>query len=619
MRWCLLACCLLPTTVVVATPQTIEPVELLSIDRIVRLPVIQEFDLAPDGLRAAVAISIAGFSGILVIEDPDQPAVRVARGEVRYGEPDWSPDGNQLAFASDRTGTWQIFVTEPGKEQVRQVTSGEAEHRRPRWSPDGERIAFLSQQPSGSGWDVWVAPAAGGEPLRLTRDPLDEEDPRWSPDGQWIAFASRGGRHVNRRIAIVPASGGEVRELLPDEWNGDSHSPRWAPDGKQVAFVSDYGGLKSIFLVATEGGAPRPLTRSENEQTDPAWSPDGQEIAHVANHEGTMRLMVTSVSEGKSTTFTLGRGVYETPQWTPDGQALAALFSGPVYSPDVWLFEKGGGRRRLSNSLPVELDFRKMARPELVHYTSWDDRTISGYLYLPTTASPEEPAPLVVHAHSGSQWRNGWHPFVQFLAQQGFAVFVPNLRGSSGFGREFERLNDGDWGGGDLKDLVAGVEELTGRPEIRDSGVGLWGVGYGAFLTLAALGQHPDRFACAVEAMGMPDLVMLYRETNQEGITYLEREIGPLRGHLELYRKLSPIRLVDEMKAPLLTFHGEDYPVVPYTTKVAWLKSLHSRSYPLHEFVFKGRQGEGVFQLDRYPAVAVFYMDKILEFFTLYL
>ena len=623
MRWCLLTCCLLPTIVVgasQASQEGVEPTELLSIDRIVRLPVAKEFALAPDGLRAAVATSVAGFSGIVVVLGPDEPSVPVVQGEDRYAEPDWSPDGSQIAFASDRTGPWQIFVMEPGKEPVRQITSGEAEHRRPRWSADGRQIAFLSRRTGGTtGWDVWVAPATGGEPLRLTRDPLDEEDPRWSPDGKWIAFTSRGGRHVNRRIDVVSAAGGEARELLPENWDGNSHSPRWSPDGKHVAFVSDPDGRNGIFIVSTEGGEPRPLTSTENEQTDPAWSPDGREIAHVANHEGTMRLMVTSVAEGRSKTFTLGRGVYETPQWSSDGKTLAALFSGPVYSPDVWLYEKTGGRTRVSNSLPLDLDVRKMVRPELVHYTSWDDRTISGYLYLPTTASPEEPAPLVVHAHASSQWRNGWHPFVQFLAQQGFAVFVPNLRGSSGFGREFESLNDGDWGGGDLKDLVAGVEELTGRPEIRDSGVGLWGVGYGAFLTLAALGQHPDRFVCAVEAMGMPDLEMLYRETNQEGITYLEREIGPLRGHLELYRKLSPIRLADEMKAPLLSFHGEDYPVVPYTTKVAWLKSLYSRSYPLKEFIFKGEHGEAVFQLDRYPVAATFYMEKILEFFTLYL
>ena len=189
---------------------------------------------------------------------------------------------------------------------------------------------------------------------------------------------------MNRRIAIVPAAGGELRKLLPQKWNGDSHSARWSPDGKRLAFVSDEGGLKSIFIVSVEGGEPERVTDSKHEQTDPAWSPDGEAIAHVSNREGTERLMVTSVTDRKSRAFTVGTGVYKSPQWTSDGEALASLFSGPAYSVNVWLFEKNAGRRRLSDSLPRKLDVRKMVRPELVRYPSFDGRTITGYLYLPT-------------------------------------------------------------------------------------------------------------------------------------------------------------------------------------------------------------------------------------------
>ena len=602
-----------------ASPQKTEPSKLLTIEAILRVPRMHEYDLAPNGQQVAAAISVLGLEKIWVISDPEKDGVPVAHGEGGDREPNWSPDGQEVAFASNRTGSWHVFVAAPGDEGARQITSrSDGDDRRPRWSPDGQRLAFLSRASSGStGWDVWVKPISGGEPLRLTRDPLDEQDPRWSPDGKWIAFTFRGGRHVNRRIAVVPVAGGESRELLPQKWNGDSHSARWSPDGKRLAFVSDEGGSKSIFIISVEGGEPERVTDSKHEQTDPAWSPDGAAIAHVSNREGTQRLMVTSVADRKSRAFTLGTGVYKSPQWTSDGEALASLFSGPVYPADVWLFEKNAGRRKVSDSLPSNLDVRKLVRPELVRYSSIDDRTITGYLYLPTTASAEQPVPLVAHPHGGptSQWLNGWHPFVQLLVQQGYAIFAPNVRGSSGFGVEFEELNNGDWGRGDLKDLVAGVQDLVRRPEIRDDRIGIWGVSYGGFLTLAAIGQYPELFTCAVEAVGMPDLEMLYRETTTDGLTYLERELGPLRGHQDLYRELSPVRLVDEMKTPLLTFHGEDYPLVPYSTKLGMLKSLVERKYPFEELVFKGDQGRGVYRFDLYPQAGGFYMEKILEIF----
>ncbi|MFQ5792808.1 MAG: alpha/beta hydrolase family protein, partial [Acidobacteriota bacterium] len=210
--------------------------------------------------------------------------------------------------------------------------------------------------------------------------------------------------------------------------------------------------------------------------------------------------------------------------------------------------------------------------------------------------------------------------YVQFLAQQGLAVFAPNVRGSAGSGLEFENLNDRDWGKGDLDDLVVGTREMARRPEIRGDRLGIWGVSYGGFLTLAAIGRYPDLFTCAVEAVGMPDLEKLYRETNTEGRSYLEREIGPLRGSLALYRELSPARHADQMDTPLLSFHAADYPLVPYSTKKPFIDALRSRPpYPLLEFVFKGKRGPATYRFDRYPAASRFYMEKILEFFEIYL
>ncbi len=602
-----------------------EPDKPLSIPHILNIPVFSDFTLSPDGKRVAVTSFGLGEQRILVFSNPEEPGVAVATGKGRDREPDWSAEGG-IAFASNRDGNWHIYVADPDKEQdARQVTRHQGNDSRPRWSPDGKRLAYLSHRlGSETGWDLWVSPLDEGKPSRLTKDPMDEQDPRWSPDGKQLAYTFRAGRHVNRSIGVVSAWGEgapESRELFPEGWEGDSHSPRWSPDGKQIAFVSDHNGRKAIYLVSAEGGEPKLLMESEFEETDPAWSPDGTEIVHRTNREGNLRLSVTSASTGEGRLLTLGSGVHSKPQWTPGGEAIACFYEGPAYPRNVWLFQRQGGRTRMTENMPKDLDPRQLIRPEIVRYPSFDETTITGYLYLPTEASAENPVPLIVHPHGGptSQWRNAWHPFVQFLAQRGFAIFAPNVRGSTGFGLPFENLNDRDWGRGDLEDLVIGTRTLIKRPEIRDDRIAIWGVSYGGFLTLAALGSYPGLFTCAIESVGMPDLEKLYRETNTEGRAYLDREIGPLRGNLQLYRDLSPVRNVNKIKTPLLTFHGMGYTLVPFSTKRPFLTALKKPGYPLQDYLFREDWARSTYRYDIYPGATRLYWEKILEFIQIYL
>ncbi len=600
----------------------------LSILHILHIPAFSDFALSPDGTKVAVTASAFGKENVFVIADPEERGVPAVGTEdrARYRQPDWSPDGKSLTFVSDREEGWHVFTAIPGTDETKQITRHQGDDRQPRWSPDGKHIAYLSQRLGGeTGWDVWMVASEGGQPRRLTKHSMDEEGHRWSPDGKWIAYTFNAGRHVNRRIGLVSTEADEeplARSVLPESWDGDSYSPRWSPDGQRLAFVSDQPGIATIYTVPVEGGEPEQLVDSNYEERDPAWNPKGTEIAHITNREGNLRLSITSIATRKTRLMTLGSGVRSHPQWTKDGEAVACFYEGPNYPRNVWLFQKSGGRSRMTNTLPEDLDVRQFIHPELVRYESFDGRNITGFLYMPPEASADNPATLVVHPHGGptSQWKNGWHPFVQLLTQRGFAIFAPNVRGSTGFGLEFEDLNDKDWGRGDLEDLIIGARQLRRRPEIREDRAGIWGVSYGGFLTLAAISRYPDFFVCAIESVGMTDLEKLYRETNTEGRTYLERELGPLRGNLQLYRDLSPARDVDKIKTPLLTFHGEDYPLVPLSTKIPFLRALKVRpNYPLQDYIYKGDWARSTYRFDIYPGGSQLYMEKIFEFIKIYL
>ena len=602
----------------------IEPNELLTIPHILRTPVISSFSLALDGKRIALHISVLGTEAIWLLPGDGTPGASIPTTKgTADRDPAWSPDGHALAFVSNRHRGFRMYVADEKGANARLLVRQENEAKHPCWSPDGSTIAYLSRADGDSGWDLWITPADGSnDPKQLTFVPFDEEDPRWSPDGERIAVSLGGGRHSNRRIGIVATRSGEVSEPLPDDWGADSFGARWSPDGKKILFVSDKPGHKTLYLLPTHGGVPERLLTSPYELTEPEFSPDGRFLAYLENQDGDKKLWIHDFETGRQRTLSLRNGTHTHPAWKPDGKAVLSLFEAWNYSRDVWVYPLEGGRERASDTLPPDLDVRKMVRPELLRFPSFDSREITGYLYVPELASADRPVPLLVTPHSGptSQWQNSWHPFVQLLVQRGYAVFAPNVRGSSGFGREFENLNDGDWGRGDLEDLATGTKRVMARPEIRDDRAAIWGVSYGGFLTLAAITRYPDFFACAIEALGMPDLESLYRETTEEGRAYLEREIGPLRGNLTLYRELSPVKDVSRVRTPLLSFHGEIYPLVPYSTKKSFFDALRQRpDYRLQEYIFKGEEARATYRHDLHPEAAWAYVEKILEFLEIYL
>jgi dipeptidyl aminopeptidase/acylaminoacyl peptidase len=272
---------------------------------------------------------------------------------------------------------------------------------------------------------------------------------------------------------------------------------------------------------------------------------------------------VVEVASGAAVAITPSRigGTVSDLSWRDDGRALCAVESSPVASADLWLRPlEQGESSRLSALMPAALAAQPLVDPVSVWFSSGDGLNVGALLFVPADVGSDDRRPGLVYVHGGPTWQvaRGWLPEVQHLVARGYTVIAPNFRGSTGYGRDYDRANDGDWGGGDLEDCVAAAGYLRGLPWIAADRIGIWGGSYGGYMTLLAIGKRPDVFQAGVDLYGSSDEATLWMQTDGPGRRGIEEEVGvPLLGR-SVFQAGAPLRYAGQIRAPLLMLHGEE-------------------------------------------------------------
>ena len=635
--------------------QLIEPAQALALETALGLPQALGFGVSADGRRVVLAAATRNRSTLFLTAAGARPGV-LTEGRRWDSAPRFVGDTMSVVFVSgrrprgDEEETGRLFRLELGGEPE-PLTEPDLVARDPAVDAAGERIAFLGRRAPGdepdpgpgTGWDVWLVPAGGGNAERLTGHPGDEGPPVWSPDGVRIAYTFASG--ARRDLAVLAlGAGSEPLVLTAGSDRPVRGLPAWTPDGDGLAWASgascdprcpDGGFDAVVFAGADGGGEPYVLLANERDLAEPRFRPAGSaadelEVAWIEADRGSRRIHRSRLERdangrwtpaGRARVVTRGAGVAGGLRWSRDATRLFALHEAPAFPRDVWSWPVTGGRERITDTLFPDIDVRSFSRPERIEVER-GAITVGAFLYRPVSPPEGAPAPLLVHVRgkAGDAWRNGFDPIVQLLTAQGYAVLAPNVRGTGGRGTAFAALNDADWGGADLEDLVALTLAAQELPDISPDGACIFGVEYGGFLALAALARHPDLFACGVEAMGFADPRTLARTLGPERRAFVEGELGPVRGNLENYRRLSLNGEAEAIRAPLLSFHGEEVPEAPLAAKLDFLAELRARAdYPLVELTFRGDAGRSVFRWETDRGANYAYFQKVLEFLSVHL
>ena len=536
----------------------------------------------------------------------------------------FSPDGTELLVASNAPGSDQLFVW-PG---MRQATFDE-EAVTGLFLPDG-RILVERDSGGNERTQLWV----GDEPLVV-----DERHKHDTPHaaGRTLAYATNRRNGVDFDVVARDLGTGEERTF---EIGGYVAVAAISPDGRRVVAerTGELSGDNDLFLCDVDGGGVTHLTPHEPpaEHVTPCFRGDelvwatneGRDTLAVPGYESRWDLtcyaagrsfLVHSNEDGYSR-LTLdgvdvplpGRGVVESPVLSADGSKLAFAFSSPTRAKDVWLWSGGELRRLTATGIPAGL-----VEPALHRFESFDGEPVPVFLFTPPGAGP---FPVVVMVHGGpeAQWVPEWHanyaPFAQYLASRGYAVAVPNVRGSTGYGKRYEHLDDVRLRLDSVRDLAALHDWLAARPEIDVSRAVLYGRSYGGYMVLAGLAFQPERWAAGLESVGISSFVTFLENTSPYRRAAREREYGSLERDRDFLVEASPITHVDRMRAPLFIQHGANDPRVPLSESEEIARVLQAKGIRCELVVYED-EGHSIQKLsnriDAFTRMAAF-LDEVL-------
>jgi dipeptidyl aminopeptidase/acylaminoacyl peptidase len=294
-----------------------------------------------------------------------------------------------------------------------------------------------------------------------------------------------------------------------------------------------------------------------------------------------------------------------------DSTALTFSMSGPQHPWDVWVYDLHEFRaHQVTQSSLAGIPRSSFVSPDLVHYPTFDARSIPGYLYRPPSMASGN-LPVVVDVHGGpeSQRRVDFNPIYQYLLHRGFAVFAPNVRGSTGYGREYTHLDDVGKRMDSVADLAYAARWLSDSDVAAPDRIAVLGGSYGGFMVLAALTNNPELWAAGVDIVGIANFVTFLENTGPWRRHLREAEYGSLEHDRALLEAISPIHKVDRIRVPLMVIHGANDPRVPIGEAEQIVASINARGGVV-EYLRFDDEGHGIVKLANrlvcYPEIAEF-------------
>ena len=592
---------------------------------------------SPDGQSVAFISNMSGRNNIWVVPADGGFPTQLTVSDQRQTAATWSPDGKWIAYQSDYDGDeqWDIFLVSPKTGKVVNLTqTREIAELNPVWSPDGRYLAYEVKPKTSAAIEIDVYDMIMREVKHLTTNtPQDKRNvnPMWSKDGKFIVYTQEQAKGADSNIFIADVATGTSTLLTPHEGEQLYLANDVSSDGRILITSNAANGYDNVgvFPAMIENKwtgiqlGIKWLTKDKWEIRGHEFSADGKHVTFSANVDGNEDIYRYDLATGKSTALAIPKGVNEPAgghtAFSPDGSRMLYYHNGPTAPGDLGVYNLASGKsQQLTHSLVGGIRSEDMVEPYLVHYPSRDGKwTISALLYVPFNMQRNGQNAAIVYIHGGptSQTMNSFNRFVQFAANQGYMVLAPNYRGSTGYGKEFQQANLFDMGGGDLQDVLAGVDWIKQTGHLDPKKIAVMGGSYGGYLSMMAVTKAPEVWAAGVPIV---PFVNWFTEIENEDPVLQQSDLatmGDPAKNKALYEERSPINYIDQIKAPLLLLAGGHDPRCPKSETQQVVDAIKKRGGTVDSKVYEN-EGHGFArvenQIDAYKRVADFLLAHVV-------
>ena len=580
------------------------------------------------------------------------PARGGAARQITFGErgdtqPQWSPDGRYISFVSARGPSGggsggddpprqQIYLMPADGGEAWKLTDSKENVGAYAWSPDSARIAFLTQDSRSDDEEaaikkrddervfegdfrqshIWTIDVASKTSARLTSGTAFtvQGAPSWSSDSRRLAFTGRTTPMLrdNRSDVYIADVAAKTIDRITTNPGADGQ-PAWSPDGARIAFVAEIGagpaigdgtlpsvvGNSRLMIYDVAAKTIKDTSRPEfdGDVGNPLWSADSQRLLFTSGTRAYNEVFAYDVAAGRYTQLTQKRTL-QIGSRSRDGRVVAVTQDSPLAPTEVFVTDGTfASFTPLTTTNPQAAGFA-LGESEVITWKSRDGMEIEGVLLKPVGYEAGKRYPLLTVAHGGpsgafvNNYRVGGLEGGQLYAGEGWAVFYPNPRGSTNYGEKFVRANINDWGGGDYRDIISGIDALVERGIADPDRLAHIGWSYGGYMTAWMITQT-TRFKAAMVGAGLTNMWSMYGTNDIPNVLVTYFGGIPNAKTLPLYNDRSAMSHVDKVTTPTLILHGGNDERVPIGQPMELFRALKDRGKTV-ELVFYPREGHGI-------------------------